>query len=371
MNTPKYQTQTFSKEKIGSVGYYAVIDSNKAKGVVNKIEGVVASCRGHGLSAESCIYEESIAGVFAFFKDLILTKHKTVFIRYTTMLAPIVCFITMFLRLNGKNVIVDVPTPRRVVLKEVLGVDKSILYKVSNLIVLSLSASWVFWPANLVIQYADESRWFNFGLINKTLKMGNGVVIKNNQPLQQAPWPSNELVLIGVARLAYWHGFDRVLRVINELNQESLSFTIRFKIVGEGNELNVLKKLVDKLQLEAQVEFTGILHGQALDQAFEDAHIGIASLGLYRKNLTEASDLKTREYMSRGFSVIAAGKDIDFPNDNPFRIEIPNDDSLDELKNLLRSYSVKRLPNGEQAREYALQHLSLEAKAGTMLNAII
>jgi len=364
----KTQVLQVCKSEIESVGYYAVVDSSEAKGVIKKIEGVVASCQGLGLSANSCISEESIQGILGFFKALLFTNHKIIFIRFTTMLAPLVCFIAIILRLKGKQIIIDVPTPRRVVLQEVLGVDKSLLYKISNWLVLSLSASWIFWPANLVIQYADESRWFSFGLANKTLKMGNGISISQNTPLRKAKWPDKELILIAVAQLAYWHGFDRVIRAMHILKQEESEISIRFVIAGDGNQLGKLKQLVGDLNLDTQVEFKGVLVNEGLDNAFEKAHVGISSLGLYRKSLSEASDLKTREYLSRGLMVIATGDDIDFPVESELRLEIPNDDSVTDLVNIFRDFGDRMLPDSQLARQYAIEYLSFDAKMAKIFN---
>jgi len=353
-----------------TVGYYAVIDQIKSKGVTKKITDTVTACNNLFSDAKAELFDESISGVLGFFNALLKTQHQIIFIRYTTMLTPFIFLASILLRIKGKKIIIDVPTPRCIVWKEMIDSHNNIFYKLINLSVMALSVSWIFLPANLIIQYAEESRYFNLGMTNKTLKIGNGIVIHEEIPLQSAVWPNKELVLIGAARLAYWHGFDRVMRAMYELKQENLGYDIRFKVVGDGSELAILKQMVAELELQEQVEFTGIKEGTELDKVFENAHVGISSLGLYRKNLTEASDLKTREYLSRGFMVIAAGNDIDFPSENPFRVEIPNDNSIAELKNILRSFGNKKLPNSNLARQYALNHLSFDAKLSKIFDLI-
>ena len=124
------------------------------------------------------------------------------------------------------------------------------------------------------------------------------------------------------------------------------------------------------MELQEQVEFTGIKEGTELDKVFENAHVGISSLGLYRKNLTEASDLKTREYLSRGFMVIAAGNDIDFPYENPIRIEVSNDNGIEDLKRVLSSFKDRKLPDPQLARAYAKENLSFEGKLLKVLSRI-
>lgn len=54
------------------------------------------------------------------------------------------------------------------------------------------------------------------------------------------------LVLTGVANISIWHGFDRIIEGIKKYNlteRNSQQYDIIFNIVGNGAELNRLKKL--------------------------------------------------------------------------------------------------------------------------------
>ena len=195
------------------------------------------------------------------------------------------------------------------------------------------------------------------------------IIMPDSKPAMKTKLPTETLNLIGVAQLAHWHGFDRVVDAMYELSMRKLDFEINFTIIGDGDELSGLKKLVKKYDLQ-NIVFTGMLTGDELNQFFNDAHIGIASLGLYRKGLTEASDLKTREYMARGLSVIAAGGDPDFNDDCPFRYQIPNNGSITELTNLIASFHNKELPHSDKIRAYAKANLTLEHKLKTILDIL-
>ena len=70
--------------------------------------------------------------------------------------------------------------------------------------------------------------------------------------------------------------------------EENSKYKINFKIIGDGEVLQDLKDLVTQLQLEDRV-FKGALYGEELEQAYLGMDIGIASLGLYRIGLSEAS----------------------------------------------------------------------------------
>lgn len=200
--------------------------------------------------------------------------------------------------------------------------------------------------------------------------MGNGILIIADIPLTKSIWPSDELNLIAVAQLADWHGYDRLLKALFVVNKQSLPYKINLTIVGDGAALALLKQLADTLQLN-NVTFTGRLTGTDLDKVFEQAHIGVASLGLYRIGLAESSVLKTREYMARGLSVLAAGKDPDFDKDSPFRFEVKNADEVESIVKCLADLPIKLQEiEPHVAREYAVQNLSIESKVKDFLGLV-
>lgn len=130
-------------------------------------------------------------------------------------------------------------------------------------------------------------------------------------------------------------------------------------------------KLVESFNLQSIVVFTGMLKGESLNSAFDEQHVGVSSLGLYRKQLMEASDLKTREYMARGLSVIVAGNDPDFTGHTSFRLIVPNDDSIEPIVELLFWLTENELPEPTRVRKFAEENLSLKVKAERMLNGLI
>jgi glycosyltransferase involved in cell wall biosynthesis len=354
-----------------SFGYYAIIDEHKFKGVINKINDTVDAASELGFDSKAHVYEENLKGVLKFFWGLLTSKFEINYIRYSVLPAPILFFICLYLRLMGKKIIIDIPTPRTAALKELKLSKKSFLFKHVSIVVLTLSGSWVLLSANLIIQYSNESNWFRFGLGQKTLKVGNGIFIKPNIPTRTSVWPNSELVLIAVAGIAQWHGFDRVIRAIHTVKKDDLGFNIKFIIVGDGNEKKALELLVNKLELTENVLFKGALTGRALDSAFYDAHIGVSSLGLYRKGLTSASDLKTREYMARGLCVLAAGEDTDFGSDSPYRIVVKNDDSIHEIEEVFRTFRKRKLPEPDDVRAFAISHLAMNVKLHKIIDNLL
>lgn len=63
----------------------------------------------------------------------------------------------------------------------------------------------------------------------------------------------NDFVVLGVGRLIQRKGFDDVIRALSLINDES----VKLLLVGEGEELNELKKMVNDLKLSRRVFFSG------------------------------------------------------------------------------------------------------------------
>jgi glycosyltransferase involved in cell wall biosynthesis len=350
--------------KVISFNYFALVDVRKSPGVSKKIDNTVVAANNIGLKATGYCYPTNLNGVISFFKALVMCKSQFAMIRYSDLISPLVFLVMIFLRLKGVKIIVDVPTPRIVGLKEIEIAVESKTFRFFRKYLMIITAGWIFYPAHRVVQYADEHSWFEFGVRKKTLKIGNGILIDNNLTMVQSTWPnsSNELKLIGVAQLASWHGYDRLINALASIEIKKLPYNIIFTIVGDGNERSGLERLVEKLKLQNQVFFTGMLSGQGLSDAFSDKHIGIASLGLYRIGLDESSVLKTREYIARGLPVIGVGSDPDFYFDSPYRLIVPNDDGVDELIDVICSFGGRKLPLPEDVRCFAVERLSLEVK---------
>lgn len=350
-----------------SFSYYALVNRRKSPGVAKKIDNTVLAASHIGLDAHCNLYPTNLLGVFFFLLQLFKEKSDVIMIRFSDLVFPLVFFIMLVQRLRGRIIIIDVPTPRIIGLKELDSAIRNPLLRFLRKTLTIISAAWVLYPAHKVIQYAEEGAWFTLGVKNKTLKIGNGILIDGEIPLTQARWPSKELKLIGVAQLAKWHGFDRMLMAIASLNKKDLAYKVIFTIVGDGDELSFLKTLAQQLDLDKQVIFTGMLIGSELDEFFAQAHIGISSLGLYRIGLKEASVLKTREYMARGLPVIGVGKDPDFEENSPFRFVVANDESVKGLAELIASFAENKLPLPADIRQFAEERLSLESKLSEIL----
>ncbi|TMP49542.1 MULTISPECIES: glycosyltransferase [unclassified Pseudoalteromonas] len=346
-----------------SLNYLGLVDVDSAVGVAKKIKNTVDASNALGVDSNAYFFKTDFKGLLSFLKSLAKCRSDIVVIRFNDLVFPLVFFILIYLRLKNKRVIIDIPTPRVIGLQEISVLIKNPIYRVFRKGVSYLSGSWVLFPANLIIQYADEGRWFKLGLTDKTLKMGNGILVRNESTvLRNSVWPANELKLVAVANISNWHGFDRVLKAIAVTNNLQLPYRVTFTLIGEGDELNNLRKLSQTLGVEKNIHFIGKKVGGELSEILAGSHVGISSLGLFRKGLNEASDLKTREYMLSGLPVIGVGVDPDFHSECKFRYVIPNDDSIESLIQLIKSFEKTNFSTPREINKFAHSHLSLEAK---------
>lgn len=352
------------------LSYFALVDKEKSPGVEKKINNTVLSANECGFSSEAYLFVNNFSGCKAFFSRIIKEKSTYLIIRFSDLVAPLLFFVMLYLRCRGCKIIIDIPTPRSVGLKEMNDVIRSPWIRQLRKLWSILSGSWILWPANKVIQYADDGWWFSLGVKKKTLKIGNGIWIAPDLPLVNPSDKRDGLNLIGVAQLASWHGYDRLIHALAVLRQRYPEKRFQFTIVGDGAEKPVLERLVVDLGLQESVIFTGLLTGAALDKAFEGQHLGVSSLGLYRKGLNEASDLKTREYMARGLCVLGVGRDPDFEADSSFRFVVPNDDSIELLVYRLNSFFEMDLPSPDLVRLFAEENLSLKSKVLAMVGGL-
>lgn len=347
------------------LSYYSY-GSENFPGVMKKIDNTVKAAQNLGLQAEHKAYKS--ADKYKSWKAMLSDDADIIFIRFSFLIQTLLFPIVLIKRLQGKKIIIDVPTPRAIALNEMRGAQvKNLKIKIVWNYIFS---SWILFPANLIIQYAEESNFFSFGLRSKTLKMGNGILIDDSIKVVKQQKQTNKINLIAVASIAFWHGYDRLLKAMALAKKNYPNIDINLIIVGDGELLPELKQLADQLDLNAKVRFTGALYGQELEAVYEGANIGISSLGLFRIGLDEASVLKTREYIAKGLCVLGAGKDPDFPESSPYRFLVPNNESIEPIAEMLVKLAQSDLPEPEEVRAYAELHLAFEGKLKKMLAAV-
>jgi hypothetical protein len=127
---------------------------------------------------------------------------------------------------------------------------------------------------------------------------------------------------------AVWHGNDRLMAALESYRG---SRPIVVDMIGSGSGA---KGTEEKVGGAATIRHHGLLHGAALTDVMRHANLGISTLAFFRTGLRQAAVLKTRDYIARGLPVVLGYDDVDLPEDSPFVLRVPSDDtplSLDDL----------------------------------------
>lgn len=150
---------------------------------------------------------------------------------------------------------------------------------------------------------------------------------------------SGRLRLIGVADIHFWHGFDRVIAGLSAYCHHPGCVNVTFDIVGGGTEaeLKRLHELTDRFGLQDKVIFHGPKAGAELDELFERADLGIASLARHRCGIDSIKTLKNREYAARGIPFVYSETDEDF-DAMPYVLKVPADDRPLDIRALIDFY---------------------------------
>jgi glycosyltransferase involved in cell wall biosynthesis len=131
-------------------------------------------------------------------------------------------------------------------------------------------------------------------------------------------------ILLSVGRIEGWKGFNLVIEILSQLPENFI-----YVLIGKGKELENLKKLAKKLNVEDRVLFLGEIENKKLYKYYNMADIFIQpSIG------KEAFGITLIEAMACGVPVIASNnggmKEIVKNGENGFLFEINNKEDLKE-----------------------------------------
>ena len=202
--------------------------------------------------------------------------------------------------------------------------------------------------AKKIFQYADSGIAVTNEIANyemsrcKTYHVSvitNGIEIEPCHLRNLHPFNGNELnmfMLLGAG--ASWHGIDRM---INSLENYKGEKKITLDLIGHLSELDL--KLISESTVKNQIRIIASVNSIDLNDLLNQYHIGIGTLSVYKKSLNEATPLKTREYIARGFPIIIGYTDTDMVNHSEFQMycyQVPNNNSVINLI-IINRYTFK------------------------------
>ena len=223
-----------------------------------------------------------------------------------------------------------------------------------------------------IVTFSDADSIFG----QKTIRISNGIDF-NQIPIQQkTPRKPNEIHLLGVAEVHYWHGFDRLIEGLGKYYQQEREVKVFFHIVGGvangemyGNENSPgFKPFIDKYHIEKHVIFHGVQFGKSLNEQFNQADFAIGSLGRHRTGIDKIKTLKNREYAARGIPFIYSETDEDFDS-MPYVLKAPDDETPINIEKLLNFYFSQEWD--AYSIRNSITHLSWKEQMATVIRETI
>lgn len=197
----------------------------------------------------------------------------------------------------------------------------------------------------------------------RTLRIGNGITTQNLTP--RKPKGLNDakiifLILDGTSTPSPWQGLDRLIK------------SVIFHQLEEKVEIRIAGKTQSKLT-ESYIKQLGFLNPKEIAKEIEHAHVGTGNLCVFRKGLTEGSNLKVREYVAQGIPILYAMDDIDLDTTllKNYCFKLPNDNSIIDLPKVIKWIQVlyKQHPNHPtEMHQLAVEHLDFKIKTKQLVD---
>lgn len=193
----------------------------------------------------------------------------------------------------------------------------------------------------------------------------NGTLVDDYVKHSPSP-PSQRIDILALAKMARWHGYDRLIRGVDEYRKQGGNTPVYIHLVGPDGDgsLAQWKELTVKLGLEEYVVFEGSLYGDELTAMVDRCDIASDALAGFKKGLYFGINLKVAEYCSRGIPFICCKKENDEEFPIPHCLDgIPEDDSPVDISRVVefvrREQKEKNVT--DDLRKYA-KSLSWEAQ---------
>lgn len=133
-----------------------------------------------------------------------------------------------------------------------------------------LIRNWSINSAKIIITPSDHLKGFvsELGFKKEILKINNGVEVTE---VQRKTLDKPEINLIIVSRLVIQKNIDLVINALKILNNVNL----KLNIIGEGNEISKLEKIIDDFNLHNQVKLLGKIDNNEISKFLSNSDIFI------------------------------------------------------------------------------------------------
>ena len=141
--------------------------------------------------------------------------------------------------------------------------------------------------------------------------------------------------IMGVGHIHHYHGYDRLIRGFASYYAKGGQEDIRLHIIGNGDELQKLKKLSAECGTEDRVFFEGVKTGEELAEFYRNTDLALGTLCLFKRGADTETAIKLSEALYQGIPVMTSGKvPMDFVGKDMI-YTVPNDESDIDADKLL------------------------------------
>lgn len=325
---PIYEESGISKKIIAQYNAFRSLgfDMKLCKMVIEKsgnytyvIDDKVVSNLGKGVKAKLSLYTK-YKEIAEYVKQ---QNIKFVYIRYVLNATPSFLRFLSDLKESGAVLFLEIPT---------YPYDKELqncIVSKIQLLVEKRCRGYFRKYIDRIITYTDLSHIYGVPCVN----ISNSVDI--NSIRLRHPKPHKGFVMVGVAQLAPWHGYDRIIRGISEYYKKGGKERVVFYIIGNGAKfIKEYQELASELNVADHVYCEGMKSGGELDEYFDVADFAIGCLACHRKNVYKVKSLKNVEYASRGIPFIYSEINDDF-DDQSYVLKEAADESPVDINRII------------------------------------
>lgn len=152
-----------------------------------------------------------------------------------------------------------------------------------------------------IITYMDYKKIFDID----TIQIINGIDVSGIKPIQNMERDAETIHLLIVTLMMKHHGYERLIEGFHEYYAAGGKRNLCCHIFGDGTERAYYEGLVEKYDLKDKIIFYGMKSMAEIEPYYEFADFGVTAMGLYKDNIYLSSELKSREYVSKGLPIIS------------------------------------------------------------------
>lgn len=268
--------------------------------------------------------------LFSYIEDLFSKKaYDYVYIRYPKS-DPKFLELVKFIKSFKSKIVVEIPTyPYN---GKIWGALKTILIAGGDAICRTQLKKYV----DRIVTYSDDDNIFGI----PTIRTINGIEFDKIKPHYCIDTHANSIEMIAVAIIWSCHGYDRIIKGLNNYYSNGGAEKIVFHIVGTGPAVAEYDKLIKEYHLQEHVVLHGFKTGKDLDSIYDKAQIAVNSIAIHRMKLKKESTLKTKEYAAKGLPIISS-YDVDAfdqEGNNKYVMLVPPDETPIDIEKIIKFY---------------------------------